>query len=86
MTTAQQPDEKPSPYRTVRHPGYAGGIIFDLATPLALGALWAFIPAGVIVCALIIRTALEDRMLINKLDGYRDYSQQVRHCLLPGIW
>jgi protein-S-isoprenylcysteine O-methyltransferase Ste14 len=34
------------PYQYVRHPGYAGGIIFDLATPLALGSWWTFIPAG----------------------------------------
>lgn len=74
------------PYQAVRHPGYAGAIIFNLAVPLFLDSLWALIPAAVIVCVLIIRTALEDRMLIDKLDGYQDYTYQVRHRLLPGIW
>lgn len=74
------------PYQAVRHPGYAGAIVFNLAVPLLLDSLWAFIPAGVIVCTLIIRTALEDRMLIGELDGYRDYAQQVKSRLLPGIW
>ena len=74
------------PYQAVRHPGYAGAIIFNLAVPLLLDSLWAFIPAAMIVCVLIIRTAFEDRMLIDKLDGYQDYTQQVRDRLLPGVW
>jgi protein-S-isoprenylcysteine O-methyltransferase Ste14 len=74
------------PYQAVRHPGYAGAIIFNLAVPLLLDSLWAFIPAAVIVCVLVIRTALEDQMLIDELNGYLEYSQQVRYRLLPGIW
>jgi protein-S-isoprenylcysteine O-methyltransferase Ste14 len=74
------------PYRFVRHPGYVGGMLFALATPLILSSLWAFIPAGLTVCVLLIRTALEDRTLQEELDGYRDYAQRVRYRLLPGMW
>ena len=74
------------PYQSVRHPGYAGGIIFNLAVPLLLDSMWAFIPAFLIVFVLVLRTALEDQMLIKDLEGYQDYVQQVRHRLLPGIW
>jgi protein-S-isoprenylcysteine O-methyltransferase Ste14 len=74
------------PYQSVRHPGYAGAILFHMATPLLLDSLWAFIPAGVVIIVLIVRTALEDRMLMNELDGYQAYARQVRHRLLPGIW
>jgi protein-S-isoprenylcysteine O-methyltransferase Ste14 len=74
------------PYRYVRHPGYVGIIAFDLAMPMLLGSLWAFIPAAITVCLAIVRTALEDRALHDKLDGYRDYAQRVRYRLLPGIW
>jgi len=74
------------PYRMVRHPGYAGGVLFDLAAPLMLGSLWALIPAGFTVCLLVVRTALEDRTLQDELDGYKDYAQQVRYRLLPGVW
>jgi protein-S-isoprenylcysteine O-methyltransferase Ste14 len=35
---------------------------------------------------LIIRTALEDKTLQEEPDGYREYTQQVRYRLLPGIW
>ncbi|HYA22090.1 MAG TPA: isoprenylcysteine carboxylmethyltransferase family protein, partial [Thermoproteota archaeon] len=75
------------PYGYVRHPGYAGYIIsFFIATPLALGSLWAFIPGGLGTLLLILRTALEDRTLLEELDGYREYAQRVRYRLLPGIW
>jgi len=74
------------PYRYVRHPGYVGIIAFDLAMPLILGSLWAFIPAALTVCLAFVRTALEDRALRDKLDGYKDYAGQVRYRLLPGVW
>ncbi|MCR4407110.1 MAG: isoprenylcysteine carboxylmethyltransferase family protein [Anaerolineae bacterium] len=74
------------PYRYVRHPGYIGSILFQLATPLILGSWWAFIPAGLIVLLTIVRTALEDRTLREELDGYKEYSQRVRYRLLPGVW
>jgi protein-S-isoprenylcysteine O-methyltransferase Ste14 len=74
------------PYRYVRHPGYVGIIAFDLAMPLILGSLRALIPAALTVCLAIVRTALEDRTLLEELDGYKDYVQQVRYRLLPGVW
>jgi protein-S-isoprenylcysteine O-methyltransferase Ste14 len=74
------------PYRIVRHPGYAGGVLFDLAVPLMLGSLWALIPAGLTTGAIILRTALEDQTLQDELDGYKEYAGQVRYRLLPGIW
>ena len=74
------------PYRMVRHPGYAGGVLFDLAVPLMLGSLWALIPAGLTVCLLVVRTALEYRTLRAELDGYEEYARQVRYRLMPGVW
>jgi protein-S-isoprenylcysteine O-methyltransferase Ste14 len=74
------------PYRFVRHPGYAGGTYTWLAAPLMLGTLWAYIPALLTVCALTVRTALEDRTLIEELPGYAEYTRQTRYRLLPGVW
>jgi len=74
------------PYRFVRHPGYVGYITAALATALALGSLWALVPAGLGMCAFVVRTALEDRTLQEELDGYKEYAQRVRYRLLPGIW
>ena len=74
------------PYRIVRHPGYVGGLAINLATPLVLGSLWAFILGGIGALLLIVRTALEDKTLQAELAGYKEYAQQVRYRLLPGIW
>jgi protein-S-isoprenylcysteine O-methyltransferase Ste14 len=74
------------PYRYVRHPGYVGYIVSAFATSLALGSLWALIPAALTLCLFVVRTALEDRTLLEELDGYRDYAARVRYRLLPGVW
>ncbi|MBI5508674.1 MAG: isoprenylcysteine carboxylmethyltransferase family protein [Deltaproteobacteria bacterium] len=74
------------PYRVVRHPGYAGSVVFNLAAPLMLDAYWAFIPGVLAVAVIVIRTSIEDRMLRAQLDGYEDYAQQTRFRLVPGIW
>jgi protein-S-isoprenylcysteine O-methyltransferase Ste14 len=74
------------PYRVVRHPGYAGGLYVWLTTPLMLGSLWAYIPALLTACAIVVRTALEDRTLIAELAGYDEYAHSTRYRLLPGIW
>jgi protein-S-isoprenylcysteine O-methyltransferase Ste14 len=74
------------PYRYVRHPGYAGSIAFELATPIMLGSLWALIPGGLAALLTLVRTALEDRALQHELPGYVEYAQRTRYRLLPGVW
>jgi protein-S-isoprenylcysteine O-methyltransferase Ste14 len=74
------------PYRYVRHPGYAGWAVGLLSVPLLLGSLWALVPGGLAVILLVVRTALEDRTLQKELAGYKEYSQQVRCRLVPGVW
>jgi protein-S-isoprenylcysteine O-methyltransferase Ste14 len=74
------------PYQFVRHPGYVGAIMFQLSTPIMLSSLWALIPSGLSVLFYIIRTALEDRTLQVELRGYREYAENVRYRLFPGVW
>jgi protein-S-isoprenylcysteine O-methyltransferase Ste14 len=74
------------PYRFVRHPGYAGVILFELAVCILLGSWWALVASAVSVMVIVIRTALEDHLLQAKLAGYAEYAQRVRYRLLPGIW
>jgi protein-S-isoprenylcysteine O-methyltransferase Ste14 len=78
--------ETRGPYRYMRHPGYAGVIAGALALPLALGSLWALLPAGVGAGGFVLRTALEDRVLLQELDGYAEYTSRVRYRLVPGVW
>jgi len=74
------------PYRLVRHPGYAGNIPPLFGIVLALGSVWALIPAAVASIITLIRTVLEDRTLQEELPGYRDYARHVRYRLIPGIY
>jgi protein-S-isoprenylcysteine O-methyltransferase Ste14 len=74
------------PYRYMRHPGYAGSLVFELAVAVLLGSWWAMAASVVTSVLLVIRTALEDRALLKELPGYTDYARRVRFRLLPGIW
>ncbi len=74
------------PYRFTRHPGYAGAILADLAVPFLLGSIPALIPALVFAVLYILRTALEDRTLLQELSGYHEFSQEIRFRLIPGLW
>lgn len=74
------------PYRFVRHPSYIGSILSWVCAALALGSWLALVPVVLIAVTVVVRTALEDRTLHAELDGYREYAQQVRYRLLPGVW
>lgn len=63
------------------HPG-----VTPLGTALPLGSLWARLPVVGAAIAMTIRTVLEDRTLQAGLPGYREYAQDVRYRLVPGIW
>ena len=74
------------PYAYIRHPGYVGFSILFIGTAFILGSRWAFIPVGITIFLLIIRTILEDKTLKNELEGYKEYSEKVKYRLIPGIW
>lgn len=74
------------PYRYVRHPGYVGAIVYELAISILLASWWALSTSIISTILLIIRTTLEDRVLLNELNGYTDYARQVRYRLVPGLW
>jgi protein-S-isoprenylcysteine O-methyltransferase Ste14 len=74
------------PYKIMRHPGYASGIVSVLAYPFILGSWWGFVLSGILAIIIVIRTSLEDRMLQKELTGYREYAQKVKYRLIPFIW
>ena len=74
------------PYAVVRHPLYATAFFLCGGIPLALGSYWALVPAAIAAVVIVVRTALEDRMLRNDLAGYGDYAGRVRYRLFPGVW
>jgi len=74
------------PYAVVRHPMYAGYIVWLLATPVALGSVPALVPAALIAAGMVVRTVLEDRTLHAELPGYSGYAAKVRWRLLPRVF
>ncbi len=73
-------------YSHVRHPMYTANALILTGLPLALGSYWGllFLIPGVVVLASRIRD--EEKLLTEQLDGYRDYTERVRHRLVPGMW
>lgn len=74
------------PYRHIRHPAYAGGILTEVFLPILLGSWWALVIGLVDAAVMLLRTVLEDRTLQAELPGYADYASEVRYRLVPGVW
>ncbi|MBI5295721.1 MAG: isoprenylcysteine carboxylmethyltransferase family protein [Chloroflexi bacterium] len=74
------------PYALVRHPMYLGMILLMVATPLALGSFWAFLPSLGLIPLLVVRARDEEKLLMKDLAGYREYTQKTHYRIFPGIW
>ena len=74
------------PYRIIRHPGYLSMILMGMAMPFMIGSLFGSLLSIITTILVIIRTFLEDKMLQNELDGYKEYSKKTKYRILPFIW
>jgi protein-S-isoprenylcysteine O-methyltransferase Ste14 len=74
------------PYRHVRHPMYAGVLMFLVGTSLLLGSWWGLITMPVLALLLAVRIQIEEKALRAGLKGYEDYARRVRYRLIPLIW
>lgn len=83
---AEQEVVSTGPYAHVRHPMYSAVILIMLASPLALGSLWAVLPMLLVVPLLATRIRNEEEVLREQLAGYPEYCDTVRWRLVPGIW
>jgi protein-S-isoprenylcysteine O-methyltransferase Ste14 len=74
------------PYAIVRHPMYAGGLVYLLGMPLALGSYWGLVPVVAMAPFLIWRLIDEERFLAKNLPGYTEYQKKVQYRLVPWAW
>lgn len=74
------------PYRIVRHPAYSGLILNCIGLSLIFPYVSVWICMAITVVIIVVRTALEDSMLKDGLDGYFEYTKQTRYRLIPFIW
>jgi protein-S-isoprenylcysteine O-methyltransferase Ste14 len=74
------------PYAIVRHPMYAGALLYLLGIPFALGSPWGLVALGGMMPFLIWRLFDEERYLSGHLAGYAEYRSRVRWRLIPHIF
>ena len=85
--SADQPIINIGPYRIVRHPGYAGGLLAMLGIGV-IYANWVGLAGFVVPCLLIVvwRIRIEEAALLRTAgEPYRDYAAQ-RKRLVPLVW
>jgi protein-S-isoprenylcysteine O-methyltransferase Ste14 len=73
-------------YGHVRHPMYAGAIVFLIGTSLLLGSWWGLVGVLGLAVLLGLRIQIEEKTLRAGLQGYGDYAAQVRYRLIPLVW
>jgi protein-S-isoprenylcysteine O-methyltransferase Ste14 len=86
QTERQQKVVDTGVYHTVRHPMYAGAILFFVGMPLWLGSYAATLLALVPIAVLAVRIIFEEQFLRRELAGYDSYTQKVRYRLVPHLW
>ena len=74
------------PYAMVRHPMYVGVIVIFPGVALLLGSGWGALVGVILALAFPLRIIGEERMLREELAGYVEYTERVRHRLIPGVW
>jgi len=73
-------------YGLVRHPFYAGFILFCLGMALWLQSYAALIAGLLPITALIGRIYAEETILQKTLPGYREYMSRTKNRIIPFIW
>ncbi len=71
-------------YSIVRHPMYTGFIFFITGVNVWLGTYLSLILSLIFLAiALKSRISIEEKTLLNDLEGYEDYCKKVKHRLIP---
>ena len=74
------------PYAFVRHPMYSAIIMWCISVVMVFPNVWVALVSGAVAAVIVLRTALEDAMLVNGLPGYAEYRNSVRWRLVPFVW
>jgi protein-S-isoprenylcysteine O-methyltransferase Ste14 len=74
------------PYAIVRHPMYSGFSLMVISIALGLGSWYALVPAILAIIFLGVRIKYEEVMLIEGLEGYKDYKQRVKFKMIPKLY
>jgi protein-S-isoprenylcysteine O-methyltransferase Ste14 len=72
-------------YALARHPIYGGILLLSAAWSLGLSP-WALIPTGALAIALVLKSHLEERWLIDRHPAYAGYRARVHRRFVPYLW
>ena len=73
-------------YSRIRHPMYTGLLLWLAGLALWLESTAAAIGVLALVPFFLGRILAEERFLRDTLEGYSDYTNRVRHRLIPSVW
>ena len=65
---------------------YLGGVLMFTGAPLLLGSIYGFLAGLALTILLMARITGEEKMLSEGLEGYREYTKNVRYRLIPFVW
>ncbi len=83
------PDQKlisTGPYAVIRHPMYAGSLMYLIGMPIALGSWCGLLVIIFMLPALVWRLFDEEKLLKRDLLGYTEYCRKVRFRIIPFVW
>ena len=73
-------------YGIVRHPMYTATLFMFISMPLILGSLIATIIFLIYPILIVVRIINEEKVLLENLNGYKEYKKKVKYRLIPFIW
>lgn len=73
-------------YGMVRHPMYSATLLLFLSMPLVLGSFYSFLIFLAYPFIIAKRIKGEEAFLEKELEGYTEYKQKVKYCLIPFVW
>lgn len=74
------------PYAYVRHPLYAGFVLYTFSTALLLSSWYGLLGGLLLVGMIALRAVMEERALQAELEGYSDYMKRVKYRFIPYLW
>ena len=86
QTERQQTVIDSGPYRYVRHPMYAGALLYLAGSPLVVGSLWGLAGSAIVMLCIAVRLLGEEKVLRADLPGYEAYTKATPWRLIPGVW
>lgn len=74
------------PYSIIRHPVHASILINSFSIVAIFSSIEVIHTILLCDAIIVLRTTLEDKLLIKGLPGYSEYAKKVPHRLIPFIW